>query len=113
MMGGPVNRDWTTHNWQQSTQNFLNVLSTAGVLDYIHNGQRPFNCCRPQCPHQQIHDGHTHMSTMAHTRQRHLHIQFIHCLMHLKNAKFDLFGHLANLVVNRGWLIVTVLQTKT
>jgi len=31
--------------------------------------------------------------------------------MHLRNAKFNLFGHLANLLVNGGWIIVTVLQT--
>jgi len=38
----------------------------------------------------------------------------VHCQTPLKNAKFDLFGNeeclLANLVANRDWLIVTVLQ---
>jgi len=39
-----------------------------------------------------------------------------HCQTPLKNAKFDLFDsekrQLANLVVNRDWLIVTVLQDR-
>jgi len=39
---------------------------------------------------------------------------YFQCQTPLQNAKFDLFGseksQLANLVVNRDWLIVTVLQ---
>jgi len=39
-----------------------------------------------------------------------------HCQTPFKNAKFDLFGNdkcqLANLVANRAWLIVTVLQAR-